>query len=162
MLFSLKVKAYQALMLLFKLLGKIIPIPKPTLFTGAGSSLELCAAIAQMGTQKVLIVTDAMLVKIGLLDDIKKVLDEKGVEYVIYDAIKPDPTYDQIEAGHALLKQHNCDAILAVGGGSPIDAAKVINVIATNDKLMCQHFYGHKIMRLLAAFRNQQVRCFSR
>ena len=52
MLFSLKVKGYKALMMVFKLLGKIIPIPKPTLFTGAGSSLELCTAIAQMGGKK--------------------------------------------------------------------------------------------------------------
>ena len=134
MLFSLKVKGYKALMSAFKILGKIIPIPKPTLFTGAGSSLELCAAIAQMGTRKVLIVTDAMLVKIGLLDNIKKTLDQKGVEYVIYDGIKPDPTYDQVEEGYSLLQQNDCAAILAVGGGSPIDAAKVISAIATNNK----------------------------
>ncbi|MCK5354249.1 MAG: iron-containing alcohol dehydrogenase, partial [Methyloprofundus sp.] len=83
-------------MSVFKILGKIIPIPKPTLFTGTGSSLELCAAIAQMEPQKILLVTDAILIKIGLLDNIKKTLDQKGVEYVIYDGIKPDPTYDQI------------------------------------------------------------------
>ncbi len=134
MLFSLKVKGYKALMYVFKILGKVIPTPKPTLFTGSGSSLELCSAIAQMGTRKILLVTDAIIVKLGLLNDIKKTLDKNGVEYVIYDGIEPDPTYDQIEAGHALLKQNGCEAILAVGGGSPIDAAKVISTIATNEK----------------------------
>lgn len=134
MLFSLKVKGYKALMSVFKILGKIIPIPKPTLFTGAGSSLELCAAIAQMESQKILLVTDAILVNIGLLDNIKKTLDQKGVEYVIYDGIKPDPTYEQVEEGCRLLHENNCEAILAVGGGSPIDAAKVISAIAKNKK----------------------------
>ncbi len=134
MLFSFKVIGYKALMGAFKIAGKIIPIPKPTLFTGAGSSLELCAAISQIGTKKVLLVTDAMLVKIGLLDKIKTTLEQHGVEYIIYDGIKPDPTYDQIDAGLSLLKQNNCDAILAVGGGSPIDAAKVISILATNHK----------------------------
>lgn len=84
-------------MSVFKILGEIIPIPKPTLFTGAGSSLELCAAIAQRDPKKILLVTDAILVKIGLLDNIKKTQDQKGVEYVVYDGIKPDPTYDQVE-----------------------------------------------------------------
>jgi len=134
MLFSLKVKGYKALMSALKILGKIIPIPKPTLFTGPGSSLELCAAIAQMGPQKILLVTDTVLVKIGLLDNIKKTLDQKGIEYIIYDGIKPDPTYEQVEEGCRLLHENNCEAILAVGGGSPIDAAKVISAIAKNKK----------------------------
>ncbi|MCF6252730.1 MAG: iron-containing alcohol dehydrogenase [Methylococcaceae bacterium] len=121
-------------MSVFKILVKIIPIPKPTLFTGAGSSLELCSAIAQMGTRIILIVTDSMLVKIGLLDEIKKSLSQHGVEYVIYDGVEPDPTYDQVEAGLSLLKENNCEAILAVGGGSPLDAAKVISISATNHK----------------------------
>ena len=108
--------------------------PKPTLFTGVGSSLELCSAIGQMGTRRVLIVTDAGLVKIGLLDDIQKKLTESGVEVVVYDGVEPDPTYNQIEAGLAMLLKNDCEAILAVGGGSPIDAAKVIAARATNDK----------------------------
>jgi len=113
---------------------RILRFPKPTLFSGPGSSLELCKAIAQMGTEKLLIVTDEMLVKIGLLDDIKKTLERGGVEYVIYDGVQPDPTYSQMEEGLALLKQNMCDAVLAVGGGSSIDAAKVISALATNEK----------------------------
>jgi alcohol dehydrogenase class IV len=111
-----------------------LPFPKPTLFNGPGSSLELCEAIAQMGTRRVLIVTDAMLVKIGLIDEIQARLTELGVEFFIYDGVQPDPTVDQIEAGLEMLRQHDCEAILAVGGGSPIDAAKVIGARATNDK----------------------------
>ena len=131
---SFKAKRNRVLMRGFKIVGQIMTWPKPTLFTGVGSSLELCSAIGQMGTSRVLIVTDAGLVKIGLLDDIQKKLTECGVEVVVYDGVEPDPTYNQIEAGLAMLLKNDCEAILAVGGGSPIDAAKVIAARATNDK----------------------------
>lgn len=134
MLFSLQVKGYQGLMGAMKFAAKVVPMPKPTLFTGVDSSLELCDAIGQMGTKKVLIVTDAMLVKLGVLDKIQKKLTENNIEFVIYDGVLPDPTYDQVENGLNAYKQNKCEAILAVGGGSPIDAAKVIAARATNNR----------------------------
>ncbi len=134
MMFSLQVKGYQGIQNAFKIAGKILPMPRPTLFNGPGSSLEMCEAIAQMGTKKVLIVTDAVLVKLGVLDKIQKTLTDNGVEFVIYDGILPDPTYDQVETGLAQYKDNNCEAILAVGGGSPIDAAKVIAARVTNNR----------------------------
>ncbi|GIU35208.1 alcohol dehydrogenase [Shewanella schlegeliana] len=119
-------------------------MPKPTLFTGAGSSLELCEAIAYMGMKRVLIVTDSVLINLGLLDAIKNRLSDTGVEYVIYDGVLPDPTYTQVESGLALYQRHSCDAILAVGGGSPIDAAKVIAARVNNHR---------KIAKLTGLFR---------
>lgn len=132
--FSLQVTGYSSLQKVLKVAAKNVPFPRPTLFSGPGSSIELCEAIGQMGFNNILIVTDAMLVKIGLLSDITKKLDESGVKYTIYDGVLPDPTYDQVEAGLEALKKNNCQAVLAVGGGSPIDAAKVICARATNDK----------------------------
>lgn len=132
--FKAKTVFYKTKIKILKGTAMFLPFPKPTLFNGPGSSLELCEAIAQMGTRRVLIVTDAMLVKIGLIDEIRARLTELGVEFFIYDGVQPDPTVDQIEAGLEMLRQHDCEAILAVGGGSPIDAAKVIGARATNDK----------------------------
>ena len=132
--FSAKTVFFKTKVRILKGTAKILPFPKPTLFSGPGSSLELCEAIAQMGTRRVLIVTDATLVKIGLIDGMQAKLAELGIENFIYDGIEPDPTIDQIEAGFEMLKKHDCEAILAVGGGSPIDAAKVIAARATNDK----------------------------
>jgi len=117
-----------------KIAAAVVPMPKPTLFTGEDSSLELCQAISQLGYKKLLIVTDEVLVKIGLLDKIKERLSELNVAYVIYDGILPDPTYDQVHTGVDILRNNHCDAILAVGGGSPIDASKAIAAKATNDK----------------------------
>lgn len=132
--FGTKTALYRAKMKVLKVTAMILPFPKPTLFTGAGSSLELCDAIAQMGTQRVLIVTDATLVKIGLLDAITERLTAVDVAFHIYDGVEPDPTIEQIERGVEALRRFDGDAILAVGGGSSIDAAKVIAARATNDK----------------------------
>jgi len=138
MLFPLKVQYYKGLAKALKVAAAILPMPKPTLFTGADSSLELCKAIGQLGVKKVLIVTDEILVSIGLLKKIEKSLKSYGVEFVVYDGILPDPTYDQIENGLSILNNNQCDAVLAVGGGSPIDASKAIAARATNKKSLKQ------------------------
>ncbi|WP_299789426.1 iron-containing alcohol dehydrogenase [uncultured Shewanella sp.] len=144
MVFRLQVAGYKRYMKLLKLAARVIPMPKPTLFTGSGSSLELCEAMALMGTQRVLIVTDSVLIKLGLLEAIQARLTDNHVEYVIYDGVLPDPSYTQVESGLALYRSHDCDAILAVGGGSPIDAAKVIAARVTNHR---------KIKKLTGLFR---------
>ena len=97
--FSAKTVFFKAKVKILKGTAMVLPFPKPTLFSGPGSSLELCEAIAQMGTRRVLIVTDATLVKIGLIDGMQAKLAELGIEIFIYDGIEPDPTIDQIEAG---------------------------------------------------------------
>ncbi len=131
---TMKRALYKTRMKVLKGVARTLPFPKPTLLSGPGSSLELCDALALLNTRRVLLVTDAMLVKIGLLKAIRARLTERGVDYVIYDGVQPDPTVDQIEAGVDVLKREGCDAILAVGGGSSIDAAKIIAARATNDK----------------------------
>lgn len=133
-LFPIKVKYYQGLTKTLQIAAAIIPMPKPTLFTGTDSSLELCDAISHLGIKKLLLVTDKVLVKIGLLAKITQRLDSLGIQYVIYDGILPDPTYDQVEDGLKILQKNKCVAILAVGGGSPIDASKAIAARATNKK----------------------------
>ena len=134
MLFPIKVQYYKGLAKALKVAAAVIPMPKPTLFSGADSSLELCDAISQLGVKKLLIVSDEVLVSIGLLDGITDRLTKTGVKFVIYDKILPDPTYTQVESGLKVLQKNNCDAVLAIGGGSPIDASKAIAALATNKK----------------------------
>lgn len=133
LLFSLKVLFYKSLMAGLKVLVKLIPARKPLVFTGPGSAQDLCEAMATFDLQRVLIVTDATLVKLGMIDPMKAALEKRCIAVAIYDGVLPDPTHTVIEEGLAALKQHNADSILAVGGGSPMDAAKVIGACATNN-----------------------------
>lgn len=133
-MFALKVFLLRCYMTIFKYVVMILPFKWPTTFDGAGSAKDLCKHIAGEGHKKVLIVTDAMLVQLGLIDPIKAELEAQGVESLIYDGVKPDPTVEQIEAGFDMYKAESCDGLLAVGGGSSIDAAKVIGARAKNNK----------------------------
>lgn len=122
---------------LMKGAGKVtryIPIPQPTLLVGAGSSRRLAEAVAGFGHQKLLIVTDAVLAKLGLLQPITEALQAQGAEFVVFDEITPDAPIPLIERGIAFFEEHDCDAIIAVGGGSSIDAAKAMAIAIRNPK----------------------------
>ncbi len=125
---------YRAKHFLIKLTAQVLPQAKPTLLTGPGSADELCEAVAFMGKKRVLIVTDKVLVEIGLIQRFVDVLEKNGTQAVIFDGVKPDPTFDEANAGMAMYLQRQCDAILAIGGGSSIDAAKAIAAGVVCDK----------------------------
>lgn len=116
------------------LMGKMItkPQPKPLLYLGANSSKALCRTISQLGAKKILIVTDKPLVELGLLTETLDALSEYSVQAQVYDGVLPDPTRKVVNEGIAMLHANACDSVLAFGGGSSIDAAKVIALAAAN------------------------------
>ena len=130
--FSLKVFFFKVWQFLLKISTPLLRFRTPELFCGPGSSLVLCEHIAKTGVTNLLIVTDGMLVKLGLLKPMLEKLSQLGVGTVVYDGVLPNPTIEQIETGLAMLKKEGCTAILAIGGGSSIDAAKVIAARAKN------------------------------
>ncbi len=101
-------------------------------FAGEGSARSLCRHVEHRGVKKLLIVTDAVLVKLGIVEQALAGLADTGVQYAIYDGVTPDPTYAVVEAGMNKYVQENCDGLLAIGGGSSIDAAKIIGVAITH------------------------------
>ncbi len=131
---ALRRKGMGALMRGASLVTRLLPFPQPTLMVGAGSSARLGESVAGMGHRKILIVTDAIIVKLGLTRALTQALDAGGVDYVVFDKITPDAPIPLIEEGLAFFKEHGCDAIVAFGGGSSMDAAKVIAVAANNHK----------------------------
>ena len=82
--------------------------------------------------KKALIVTDKVLVQIGLVSKVTNLLDDNQIEYIIYDETKPNPTVKNVEEGLSILKEGNCDFVISLGGGSPHDCAKGIALLATN------------------------------
>ncbi len=112
----------------------LLPIPQPMLLVGPGASRRLGQALCGFGYRKVLIVTDRVVAKMGLPDALTKALTEGGTKYVVFDAITADAPIPVIEEGIAFYKKHGCDAIVAFGGGSPMDAAKTIALAVANKK----------------------------
>lgn len=112
----------------------LLPIPQPMLLVGPGASRRLGQAIAGFGHRKILIVTDRAVRDRGLPDALAKALTQGGTGYVVFDAITPDAPIPVIEKGIAFYRKHRCDAIVAFGGGSPMDAAKTIALAVANNK----------------------------
>ncbi len=112
--------------------ARLLPDRSPVTFAGAGALDDMGASIRDQGVQKLLVVTDATLVQVGVVDRATGALDAAGVAWSVYSGVEPDPTYAQVQAGHSQLVAEGCDGVLAVGGGSPMDAAKIIAAMATN------------------------------
>ena len=93
---------------------------------GSGSANHLCQRIVDSRHQRVLIVTDKPLLDLGLVDRACDTLVKAGVDLIWYDGVQPDPTFSQVREGAQILREQACTAILAVGGGSSMDAAKII------------------------------------
>ncbi len=129
----LKKLIHHVVIALTRFFSRFLPDRSPLTIVGPGSSADLCLAIGQSGVTKCLIVTDSGLVELGMIERISAALDRVGVASVIYDGVEPDPTFIHVEAGLAKLREFDAQAVLAVGGGSPMDAAKLIAAMATND-----------------------------
>ena len=99
---------------------------------GNGCLNEAMTAIRNYGFRKALIVTDAGLAKAGVATLISEKLALQDIDSVIFDGAKPNPSIANVEAGLTVLKQHQCDFVVSLGGGSPHDCAKGIALCATN------------------------------
>ncbi len=112
----------------------LIPIPQPVLLVGPGASARLGEAVAGFRHRRVMVVTDAAVAVRGLAKPFLRALARGGTEHVLFDAVTADAPIPVIERGVALFRKRACDAIVAIGGGSPMDAAKVIAYAAANGK----------------------------
>lgn len=112
---------------------RLLPAPTPFAFTGPGSSTQLVRMIADRGTRTVFVVTDAVLVDLGVVEPVLATLKEAGIDTHVFSDVEPDPTIDVVMRGVARLRESRADAVLAVGGGSPIDAAKAIIACVARD-----------------------------
>ncbi|AHN76215.1 L-threonine dehydrogenase [Pandoraea pnomenusa] len=99
---------------------------------GVGSLDEAIAALRQYQFRRALIVTDAGLARAGVADKVAGLLAREDIQSVVFDGAKPNPTVSNVEAGLAMLREHQCDFVISLGGGSPHDCAKGIALCATN------------------------------
>ncbi|MEC0133409.1 MULTISPECIES: iron-containing alcohol dehydrogenase [Paenibacillus] len=111
---------------------------------GKGCLQEIGPYIQELKLKKALVVTDKFLMKSSIAGKLLAVLDEAGIEYAIYDEVKPNPTCKNVHDGVDYLKSQNCDYLISIGGGSPQDTAKAIGIIATNDGHIKEYEGVHK------------------
>ncbi len=100
--------------------------------TSSGSSSRVGELCRNRGFKKCLIVTDENMVRLGLVDQVEKSLTQNTVQSCAYSGVETEPTVDYVQDGLQAYQQNGCDFVLAVGGGSSIDTAKAIAVMATN------------------------------
>ncbi|WP_421191426.1 L-threonine dehydrogenase [Aeromonas enteropelogenes] len=99
---------------------------------GAGCLQEAAADIKGYGYRRALIVTDKILNQIGVVTKLTALLAQNGIDSVVFDETKPNPTTTNVEAGLAMIKANGCDCVISLGGGSPHDCAKGIALVAAN------------------------------
>lgn len=100
---------------------------------GAGRVVEAGSRLRANGHQRALIVTDEGIVGAGLVDEVEAMLSEHGVSSERFTDVKSNPTVENVDAGAEVLAEFGGDAIIGLGGGSPIDTAKIIAASAANN-----------------------------
>lgn len=112
-------RVYQTI---FKILLPVLPYREPELLDGTDAVADL---LKERGVRTVLVVTDGDLVKLGLLDGLTKSLKKADIKRTTYDDVTPNPTVSQVEQARRVYVESGADAIIAFGGGSPMDCAKI-------------------------------------
>jgi len=153
MIWTLKKVAFRAFHVTMKVGAMVMPFPVPKLITGPGSVKRLAEQVKSDGLSKVLVVTDRVLMDLKLPEGLLTSLDEKGIQYKVFADVQPNPTINNIEDGLQHYRLNKCDGIIAIGGGSPIDCAKVIGARIANPKKKIRQMRGtFKLWRPLPPF----------
>jgi 4-hydroxybutyrate dehydrogenase len=95
---------------------------------GQGVVADLAAEVKALGGRRPLVVTDSGLMNTDIPGRIRKILEDQGLEPAVFSDVSPNPTDGQVDSGAAAFSDHQADCIVAVGGGSPLDAGKAVQI----------------------------------
>ncbi|HGE70773.1 TPA: iron-containing alcohol dehydrogenase [Candidatus Poribacteria bacterium] len=104
-----------------------------TIEFGVGIVKNLPYYIEKLNVQNLLLVTDEGIIKAGIIDKLSDILKSANIKYAIFSEVQPNPIDRNVIKGLEFYKSNNCDAILAVGGGSPMDVGKAIRAVLANN-----------------------------
>lgn len=99
---------------------------------GRYSAGQIGEVAGKLGIKKIQIITDTGVVSSGVLDKILAPLKEAGIAALVFDTVEPNPTIQTVDCAAEQYAQADCDGIIALGGGSPLDAGKAVGILATN------------------------------
>lgn len=117
---------------LLRIVTPLLAFPKPFSFVGPGASLSMGREIIGLGARRVTLVTDEPILKLGLTDPLVELLQAAGITVDVFSEIEPDPDIELVLKGVERLRNFKPDAVIALGGGSPIDGAKAILLCHAN------------------------------
>ncbi|MGV1064345.1 iron-containing alcohol dehydrogenase [Clostridium perfringens] len=120
------------------------------IISGENALNESKAYLKSFG-KRVLIVTDKVMTDLGNVKVLTDVLDGEKIEHVLYNEINSEPTDTMIEKGVKLYKENQCDFLIGLGGGSPIDSTKAIGAMITNEGKISDYM-GREIEKELPPF----------
>lgn len=106
----------------------------PEFIYGSGSRFLAGNVISRLGVNKVMLISDPGVEKKGWVDDIRNSLQETGIEFIYFDQVSPNPRDYQVMHCAQIFSDESCEAIVAIGGGSPMDLAKGAGIVASNKK----------------------------
>lgn len=122
-MYKIYCRSFQATM---KVANNMMGYRMPEYIEGPGSITRLARLVKEKGTGNVLVVTDANLLKMGMLDSMLKSFEETGIKYTIFSDVEKNPTSDNVEEGFRVYKQNQCTSLVGFGGGAAMDCAKAI------------------------------------
>lgn len=134
-------RIYQAA---FRVALPFLPYREPKIIPDCA---HLATVLKQIKASSVLVVTDAGIVKTGLLLPLESALQNSGVRYTVYDKTQPNPTVKNVEEALTIYQNEGCDTLIAIGGGSAMDCAKAIGARAVYPKKSLRQLGG--ILRVL-------------
>jgi len=138
-MYKIYCRIFQAVM---KIANYFLGYRMPEYIEGPDSVKKLPRMLREKGAGKVLVVTDNGLMKLGLPERLLDALKEEGIEYALYSDVSPNPTSDNVEEGFRIYRENNCQALVAMGGGSPMDCAKGIGAKAAHPKKSVSQLQG--------------------
>jgi len=100
---------------------------------GAGALARLADQVRRLKMAKPLVVSDPGVSRAGLVDSAREVLARAGVPHHLFDRVQLDPTEEDAFEGLRAFRDAGCDGVVAIGGGSPLDAAKLIQLLVTHE-----------------------------
>ncbi|MBW6487026.1 MAG: iron-containing alcohol dehydrogenase [Syntrophobacterales bacterium] len=106
--------------------------PLPDVLLGAGVARNMGQRVRRLNVTKAFLVTDLFLSKSGKVEEIQKILEESGIETVVFPEVEPDPPIELIERAGKLYNESGCNGILRLGGGSSLDTAKTLGLRVTH------------------------------
>ncbi|MBP7200654.1 MAG: iron-containing alcohol dehydrogenase [Mesotoga sp.] len=111
------------------------------IFSGSGVLKSNQTVFKENGT-KALVVTGRSSARLsGALDDAIEILKNLDVPYALFDEVEENPSFATVEKGGKIMEENDCDFVVAIGGGSPLDAAKAISALNKNREITCDDLY---------------------